>query len=72
MDFNTINISQVFVKNCFPPQLGGISLAALLVPIRCGPVNALIVDNDAIPWLDSKFIALNGAGNGIYDIRWNN
>lgn len=27
-------------------------------------------DNFEIPRLDSKFVALNGTGGGIYDIRW--
>lgn len=62
---STLNVSQAFAEIASLPSFSG--------PFKDTTLWAgkrVDRDNFEIPWLDSKFVALNGTGGGIYDIRW--
>ncbi|HAU5635259.1 carbohydrate porin [Citrobacter amalonaticus] len=64
-DSSTLNVSQAFAEIASLPSFTG--------PFKDTTLWAgkrVDRDNFEIPWLDSKFVALNGTGGGIYDIRW--
>lgn len=66
-DSSTLNVSQVFAEIAgLPSFTGAFKDTTLWAGKRVDR------DNFEIPWLDSKFIALNGTGGGIYDIKWGN
>lgn len=64
-DSSTLNVSQVFAEIASLPSFTGIFKDTTLWAGK-----RVDRDNFEIPWLDSKFIALNGTGGGIYDIKW--
>lgn len=64
-DSSTLNVSQAFAEIASLPSFTG--------PLKDTTLWAgkrVDRDNFEIPWLDSKFVALNGTGGGIYDVRW--
>lgn len=64
-DSSTLNVSQVFAEIASLPSFTG--------PFKDTTLWAgkrVDRDNFETPWLDSKIVALNGTGGGIYDIRW--
>lgn len=64
-DSSTLNVSQAFAEISSLPTFTGIFTDTTLWAGK-----RVDRDNFEIPWLDSKFIALNGTGGGIYDIKW--
>lgn len=65
-DSSTLNVSQAFAEIASLPSFTGAFKDTTLWAGK-----RVDRDNFEIPWLDSKFIALNGTGGGIYDIKWN-
>lgn len=64
-DPSTLNVSQVFAEIASLPSITGIFTDSTLWAGK-----SVDRDNDEIPWLDSKCVALNGTGGGIYDVKW--
>lgn len=64
-DSSTLNVSQAFAEIASLPSFTGAFKDTTLWAGK-----RVDRDNFEIPWLDSKFIALNGTGGGIYDIKW--
>lgn len=64
-DSSTLNVSQVFAEIASLPSFTGVFKDTTLWAGK-----RVDRDNFEIPWLDSKFIAINGTGGGIYDVKW--
>lgn len=62
---STLNVSQVFAEIASLPSFTGAFKDSTLWAGK-----RVDRDNYEIPWLDSKIVALNGTGGGIYDVRW--
>ncbi len=63
---STLNVSQAFAELGSLPSFTGVFKDSTLWAGK-----RVDRDNFEIHWLDSKIIALNGTGGGIYDVKWN-
>ncbi len=64
-DTSKLHVSQVFAEIASLPSFSGPFADSTLWAGK-----RVDRDNYEIPWLDSKVVALNGTGGGIYDIKW--